>query len=304
MKKFWKVLCAQLRLSSFMLGKRHPSEEFTPKQWFSYALFVNAPTVELQDAEKLRDGSFRRVPANDSVELGKNVRLPVHVDELGQPLNERAERLIQAQDAEAVRAGREPSTDFTVVYIPPHFGIRITLFIIVLWLVSSAFIAGVISVPTLFGRGLLSATLHREVHDGYAFLAGFYALWGAWTIGKSLDRLDKRRQRERDWEGPNAPWGLWVAKRILRWVANIFYMLLTVGIVAPILVALVVEMYLVLPLRLTMNPGMPIRIRIVDMWMMGILYMKIILRTRGVQAPTTFIRGVERVSLLFSFYLY
>lgn len=279
-----------------MFGKRYHSEEFTPKLWTLSSLFDVHVGMEVQDAEGLHDGGFRRVPATDSIVLGKNMRGAAQVDQFGNPVDERATRLMQAQDNEAARANRDVLKDYTIVYVPPYFTARITLFLTALWIVGSAFAATLVTVPTLLGRGVFNALLAREVHDGYSFLTGFYLLWGAWTVGKSLDRLDKRRQRERDWRGPKAEWSLWVAKRVMRWLANITYMVFTLGFVLPTLVAIVVELYLVLPLRLTLNPNMQVRLRIVDMWMLGILYMKIILRTRRMQAPSQFIRGVERVS--------
>lgn len=299
-RRIWRRLSAQLRLSSYMFGKRYPLEEFTTREWSLASIFTVHEGMEVQDSEAMRDGGFRRVPASDSVMLEKNVPGVAQVDEFGNPLDQRNSRVMQLQDSEALRTNRDVHKDYTVVYVPPYFRLRLICFIALLWIIGSAFTAAVITFPTLLGRAAFTALVGREVHDGYSFLAGFYLLWGAWAIGKSLDRMDKRRQRERDWEGPKAHWAIWVIKRVLRWCATISYLVFTLGFVLPTLVALVVELYIVLPLRLTINPALPVRIRIVDMWMLGILYTKILLRTRRMQVRSPLMRGIDRVSA-FSF---
>jgi E3 ubiquitin-protein ligase MARCH6 len=50
------------------------------------------------------------------------------------------------------------------------------------------------------------------------------------------------------------------------------------GIIIPILFALVIDMYIVMPVRLTLNPTLVIHIRIVDMWALGLVYGKIFMR--------------------------
>ena len=85
-------------------------------------------------------------------------------------------------------------------------------------------------------------------------------------------------------------------KRGVVWSAKILYMVVTLGIIAPILLALIVEAYLVLPLRLLFNADLVPRIRIVDMWALGLVYGKILLRNGVLERRNGPIsKGVVRV---------
>jgi E3 ubiquitin-protein ligase MARCH6 len=293
--RFWKYMSVQLRLSSYFFGGRHPAEEVA-STWAWLATFTQPWDLQLDEEPAVFDGEFRRVPSTDMVTFAPGVRLVVPVQEDGEPLDDVGRRTIEAQQAAAAKNHRDAEKDFMVVYIPPHFPLRMAVFAASLWILVSIAIAVVIAVPTLCGRAAFGLVQDGDVHDGYSYLVGFMLLWLCVVIGRSLDRMDKYRQRLANWTGlPPASPSLWFLKRSVRWAMKISYLVATLGVILPTLLGLVIEVYIVLPLRLTLNPTMPIHVRLVDIWMYGILYAKIIIGSRGRQVQTTISRGIARV---------
>ena len=289
----WKYLAHQLRLTSYMFGDRHASEEYTQKHWQWRQLFM-ARSIEMDDSEAEHDGTFRRVPNTDNVALVKNERATIQVNEEGMPETPEDARLMALQNAETEKAKRTVTEDYTIVYLPPHFRYRITLFIVGLWLVGSLMLAASIAAPILVGRGFFRLFVPRYVHDGYSFFAGFFLLWACWIVAQTVDRMDKRRQR-RGGDEPRAQLPLYVAKRSLLWVAQISYLVFFLGFVIPALIATVMELYVIMPVRYTLNPEMNLRIRVVDMWALGLLYAKIAMRAHRLQPESQIARGIEHV---------
>jgi E3 ubiquitin-protein ligase MARCH6 len=289
----WKHLAAQLRLTSYMFGDRHPSEEFTATHW-SWRLFSNQ---DMADMDHPHDGTFRRVPATDNIALPRDMRATAEVTPDGEPVDDDARQLIEVQNSEAEKAKRVVKDDYTIVYIPPRFRQRIISFMGALWCAGAVVIALVIAVPIQLGRTFFKIFLEREVHDGYSFITGFYLLWTCFVVGKAIDRMDKRRQR-RGLEGPRAELWFYAVKRGLLWLAKISYMMVFLGVVIPILVAVVMELYLVLPIRYTVDSNATPRIRVVDMWCLGILYSKIALHVTRLQPPSRVTLGIRTVCVL------
>lgn len=300
----WKFLCAQLRLSSYMFGERHPEEEFTPREW---RFFPWRPAdTKVSDDEQPFDGCYRRVPATDNVAIARDMKVTAQVTQDGEAIDEEAQRHIDAQNAEAIKQKRIPKDDYTVVYIPPHFPYRVMGFILALWTVGSFFIAGVVATPIGLGRQIFRVFADKEVHDGYAFILGFYALWASLYVGQIIDRMERRRQR---WTTSasgvpvavnRAAWPLYIVKRSLLWAAKTGYMVAVLGVVVPILVAMVVEVYVVLPIRFMLEPELVPRVRVVQMWALGVLYVKIGLRAQRRQPPNRLTMGLREVSVMLS----
>ncbi|TBU39775.1 hypothetical protein BD309DRAFT_1083198 [Dichomitus squalens] len=291
----WKYLASRLRLSSYMFGGRYATEEYTPKNW-SWRFLLIQDGIQMDDAEALHDGDFKRVPNSDNVALVRDSPATAPVLEDGTPVDEDARRLIDAQDAEAQKARRLVKDDYTVVYIPPHFRRRIIAFLLCLWLTGSVMLASVLAAPILVGRGFFHLFIPHDVHDGYSFIVGFYLLWGCWLVGSALDRMDKRRQRRWNSEEQRAEWPLFVLKRVLLWTAQASYMIVMLGVIIPTLVGLVFELYMIQPIRRTASPLMEPRIRVVDMWALGLFYSKIIVRTLRMHPPAQgMMHGIERI---------
>ena len=287
----WKWLSRNLRVSSYMFGERYPAEENVPKGFFDFR-FKNA--VELDKQEQRKEGGWRRVPAHDNVAIVRGMRATVEVTEDGQPINEFEARLLKLQNAEADRHKRNVDEDYTVVYIPPNFKYRIAIFIVAVWSVCCVAIATMLAGPVLLGRRFFLLFTTREVHDGYSFVIGFHLLWGCWLVAQAVERLDRHRQRREN--GSRAWWPLFLAKRSSLWLAQASYMAFFLVFVIPTLIALVMEMYVLMPIKFIYDPRVVVKVKLVDMWVLGLFYTKIILRLPGFEAPRRMNEGILRVS--------
>lgn len=274
--RIWKLVAARLRLTSYMFGERHSDEEFTA-QFDSWIPFFRRSLSDIEAASKTSDGTFRRVPASDNIALPKDMRATAEVLEDGTPADPAAAELVAAQDAEALKAKRDIKNDYLIVYFPPNFRLRIFGFIASVWVIVAVLAAIFIAVPVQLGRHFFCLFTSKVLHDGYSFLAGLYLLWACYLVAKTVERMDKRRQR-RGGDGPRAEFAVFFVKRSLLWLSKIAYMGIFLGIIIPILFALVIDMYIVMPVRLTLNPTLAIHIRIVDMWALGLVYGKIFMR--------------------------
>ena len=293
----WKYLAMRFRLTSYFFGGRHHEEEYTPKTW--RGLF-SGPAVEMPDIDDTPDGSFRRVPATDNIALPRDMRATVAVTATGEPVDNDARELMESQNAEADKAKRSIKDDYMIVYLPPFFRYRVIGFITLLWIFGAICIGFGVALPIHLGRSFFKFFTSREVHDGYSFIIGFYLLWMCYIFVKAIDRLDKRRQRRRG-DGPRADLYILVLKRGLLWVAKITYMILSLGVVIPILLAIVIDLYIILPIRFTLDPTLTPRIRVVDTWALGLLYAKIALHAHRIQPPNGITRGLQHVSSLLYF---
>ncbi|KZT09822.1 uncharacterized protein LAESUDRAFT_694262 [Laetiporus sulphureus 93-53] len=289
----WKHLAAQLRLTSYMFGGRYINEEYTSPRWSWRSRFIKSK-AEMADTEAVFEGTFRRVPNSDNIALVKDMPATAIVDADGTPVDDEQARLIALQNAEAEKAKRSIKDDYAIVYTPPNLKYRIMAFILCVWLVGSVILALVLGAPILIGRCFFRLFVTEEVHDGYSFIAGFYLLWACLLVVNSIERTDRRRQRKSG-NGPRADLPLYLAKRGLLWTAKITYMGFFLGFVIPTLLAIVMEFYVVRPVRQFADPPMEPRIKIVDMWAYGLLYSKILLRCMRMQPGNDLLDGIDRI---------
>lgn len=289
----WKWLSRKLRVSSYMFGERRPTEELAYEGLSSFRS-KRARGSSIQ--EPPMEGGWRRVPANDNVAIVRGMRATVEVTEDGKPINDAEARLLKLQNAEAERHKRNVDEDYTIVYIPPYFKYRILIFILAVWSVCCIAIAATLAGPVLLGRRFFLLFTTREVHDGYSFLIGFHLLWGCWLVAQAVERLDRHRQRRE--HGPRAWWPLYLTKRSSLWLVQASYMAFFLVFVIPTLIALVMEVYVLLPVKLTYDPRTVVRVKLVEMWVLGLFYTKIILRLPGFEAPRHMNDGIQRVSVV------
>ncbi|KDQ26811.1 hypothetical protein PLEOSDRAFT_1066099 [Pleurotus ostreatus PC15] len=286
----WRALAKRLRLSSYFFGGRYLAEEYTNKNFLAY--FVEP--ADLLNKEAQWAGGLRRVPATDHIALPRDMRATAAVNEAGEPIDDFNKELIATQNAEAARANRSVKDDYTVVYLPPGFRYRLFAFIAILWTLGSLCLGVGVAFPIALGRGFFHLFVPYELHDGYSLIVGFYLLWGCYLFGRAIDKLDKRRQRRGD-EGPRADLRVLILKRGLLWVLKITYIIIFLGFVIPTLVSIVMDLYLILPVRLLVNPSLSPTIRIVDAWALGLLYTKIALFTQRIGPDAPINQGLRRI---------
>ncbi|CAE6474360.1 unnamed protein product [Rhizoctonia solani] len=250
---WWKYTARQLRLSSFMFNQLH-ADELQRESKALRPMHGPAETWTIPSDEHLY-GRWLRVPKSDNIAFLRDQPVLIQVDHSGRAVRQRGEEVMAEQDEETRRAGRTPEQDYIIVHVPPFFGGRCLLLVVMLWITAASItVTGTVG-PILLGRWLLSTLAHKShVHDGYSLVIGWYILWGLWRV---------HRSQVRSWTSA------------LAWVANIFCIGLGMGVIMPILVAVTLQMYVVLPLRLWWNPETVPVLRIAEDWALGLVLMKI-----------------------------
>ena len=283
---FSKGLAKMLRLSSYLFGETRLDETIPSEN-----VRIFAPRVLGFDTENgerddtLSDGRYMRVPAQDKVSLPREIVATVAVNARGEALDERGARLMALQDAEAVKARRDPTKDYTTVYLPPRFTERIIGFFALSWIIGSFVSVAALVIPTILGRVLFKLLRDREVHDGYSFVVGLYLLRGCFYAAHVLDRMDKRRQRTHE-EGPRGEYAPYIFKRSILWIGNVAWVVFWLGFVIPTLIGLVVECYISHPIRLLFTSNKTLHIKIFHVWASGLIYTKLMLQTRNARRET------------------
>lgn len=291
--RVWRFLATKLRLTSYFFGGRYPSEEYTSEKW----TFPWSPAEDDTDKQRM-DGTFRRVPATDHLALPREMEATAEVTAEGFPIDEENARLMETQNEEARKAKHEIDKDYMVVFIPTGFRYRIISFMLLLWTVGALFVGVSVALPVQLGRSFFTLFTTREVHDGYSFIVGFYSLWACYLVGKAVDRLEKQHRRLQEAYGDKPlPKDIRIlaVKRSLFWMGKMAYLGVFLGVVIPILLAFVMDLYVVLPIRSTFNPGETPRIRVVDNWALGLLYGKIFMHLSRLQPQHHVVADIQRV---------
>ena len=294
----WRFLASNLRLSSYFFGGRYNDEEYSSRNWLS-SFWVSRRKAgdDTNDNTGVRDGGFKRVPNTDHIALPRDMRATATVNENGEPVDDEARELMKIQDLETEKAKRVIKDDYTVVYIPPHFRYRVIFFILCFWGMAATIVGLFVGIPLQLGRALFKLIFADDIHDGYAFMAGFYVLWACYLAGKALDKLEKRRRRKHR-AGTRVPLATYAFKRGILWLMTISYMALCLGVIIPTLLSLVIELYVILPVRFTIHPHMVPRVRIVDQWALGVIYSNIALHFYQLQPENRLSVGLQNVRIL------
>ncbi|KAG9018782.1 hypothetical protein FRB90_009786 [Tulasnella sp. 427] len=279
--KWWKMASRQLRLSSFMLGKRDPDEErYDTRSWFDRLRPSSRPVYEFR-------GCLARAPATDALALTSDQPVLIQVNENGEPQSERGDALMRSQNEACERAGLTVTEAFTITYLPPNFRLRILYFTCYLWFFGTGLLLSCFAVPVYIGRGWIHALGYPPTHDAYTWSFGLYTLIAGIIVWKELKRLNRR--------------GLPTPQRFLRTVmvngSQSIYLLVMIGIVLPILVALVVDFYVVLPIRLWFGNVEKLELHLTESWAVGLLYVKMGMRAARVDGENELYQAWQRILL-------
>ncbi|KAF9116092.1 hypothetical protein BGX27_004889 [Mortierella sp. AM989] len=284
---WWRLLTQKMRLSSFMYGKegqRYPEEEghIAYRTWKAWFLRYRPPIPDLDghdvntnavgSGEELdidapvifvRDGGLYRVPNTDRVVHLKNRRVLVPVDSEGRALDPKEDLpgeidpLLDFQPrGREPRPPIDPKEGTVIVYIPPNFKYRLTSFLILIWTTTAVFLALSVVVPLILGRNLLALLIERQVHDVYSFGIGVYTISTIWYIQHCLFSVHR-------WISSQSlpPTNIYThLKKLLdvgKRVAKLVYFVLVFGIVFPFTLGLMMELFVIIPLRTVVNdnPG-------------------------------------------------
>ncbi|KAF9913002.1 hypothetical protein EC991_005870 [Linnemannia zychae] len=319
---WWRHLSRWLRLSSFMYttdNQRFYEEEghVVYRTWKAWLLRSRPPIPGLDQDESdtvgsgeeldidapvlfVRDGCWYRVPNTDRILQLKDRRVLVPVDENGNALdpNEDLPGVVDPLMDNLLRNRDDPSPlvdpkeGTVIVYGPPNFKRRLIAFIILLWTSVMTFLVLSIITPMILGRAIFSLKSARPIHDVYSFVVGIYFLSGVWYAvnwtWSKVHMLYTRGTRPIDSRAVFS--ALWATSKL---VAKLTYFVLTFGILMPFTLGLMVELFVVLPLRNAIDEDANV-IFMVD-WAVGLIYMKIIHRFLSVLPNNRFAIDMNRV---------
>ncbi|KAK4460185.1 putative E3 ubiquitin ligase SUD1 [Cladorrhinum samala] len=272
---------------------------------------TTAEALRLKESKKalvdsgqiIPDGRFVRAPASDQVKIPKGRLTFLSVSEDNQRQDERPD--LPESDIYA-------SDHYQLVYVPPHFRVRVFLFILYIWIFAAITGVSLTIVPLLFGRWMFQSLIptHIRTNDIYAFSIGgyilgtaAYAVWHARPIYKAVESWVARSARAVV-EGQAVRRALHVCARVFKFVYTyaFFY------IIFPLLVAALIELYILIPLhevryspllrrstaspatgaiavQPTLNPQHTVRV--IQTWTIGFLYLKVARRVLAAQLRTT-----------------
>ena len=291
MYAWWFRKCARgLRLSHFLFGEKREDEEGhhvrrTWKDVFARRKYGDTKNAVIgedrqqlaedrkMDAFFLRDGRYVRTPASDQVRIPKGAHTFVAVDEAGN----RADG--QPENDQGLH-GRK-NEQFSTIYIPPHFRLRIGTFILLLWLFAAATGICITVVPLVFGRYMFSHVFpsHPCTNDVYAFSIGINLLGGALFVLLNTQRiLEQFRQTVIPSDKSTA---LNVLHETLHYTGRLLRVLYTYtafAVLLPSLFALIMEFYFIAPLHTYFSKDIagPHTIYFIQDWTLGVLYVKMI----------------------------
>ncbi|KAF2184082.1 hypothetical protein K469DRAFT_709981 [Zopfia rhizophila CBS 207.26] len=288
MYKWWFKSCARLlRLSNFLFGEKVKEEEGhhvrrTWSSWFAGEKGDAEKPVIGEDRKILAedrgtrvyfmfDGKYVRAPASDQVRIPKGEPVFIEVDQFNHRKDGKSEEGgVHARDSDMV----------SMVYIPPWFRVRIALFVLTIWIFAATTGVGITVTPLIFGRYLFSLFLPPTVamNDIHAFSLGIYTLgtmiFGAYQVYKLISTFRHP-----------LPSPLSTLQSIVTTISKFTLRILRVGYVytslvllMPFLFALLLELYILIPLHAYLGPHEPHVVHLIQDWTLGFLYARLAAR--------------------------
>ena len=294
---WWFRKCARmLRLSEFLFGERREDEEGRHANLSVWRLlFGNKRSTEqslpgdrqqaltesaLTD-QLVPNGTYVRAPASDQVRIPKGTPTFLEVDKD----NHRVDGL---PDAPNGSHGYENKM-FSKVYIPPLFRLRISAFILLIWMFAATTGVGFTVVPLIFGRYVFAKLIpnHLRMNDVYAFSIGIYLLGGpVYLIVRYYDAISNfTRNFRHSIKSSNSTYAS-TARTITNYsmmyilhTLRLLYFYTSFSLLLPSLFALFMELYFVIPLHTyfsasTADVSERHTIHFIQDWTLGVLYVK------------------------------
>ncbi|CEG71873.1 hypothetical protein RMATCC62417_07529 [Rhizopus microsporus] len=275
--------CHQLRLTSFVFGRRDPREEgelvyHTWTAWIKrtkpryYPLPGQTTSVIGPEVSFIWNGQLLRVPKHDRVPVIPNRRMLVPVDPfVYEPLDENERRL--GHPASTADGGDEANT--TIVYSPPHFYRRVIAMVTIVWLVSTFALCASVVVPLLLGRAIFKHKLgvKQNVHDIYSYSLGASILLLVSSMLTSTVKIiiDVNRQRTaRSKLKKLTRYAHRCLYKAFRWV----FFLVSFGLIVPFALGALMEFYFIIPTSNTKK--FPLEVSIIPLWANGIVCMVVV----------------------------
>lgn len=302
----------------FFLGLNRDKSKVIPKDWRSIINGVGrkgkSPEHELKflrvrktrleiTGQIVADGRFVKAPASDRVKIPKGQQVFLEVNDRG-----------KRSDGKPLE-GLHASEQFQTVYLPPKLLTRIFLFILLIWTFAVVTGLSLTIIPLLIGRTLFKLTIPDNVqtNDIYAFCVGLHIVC---PILYCISRHRKLYLRAELWlsrhKGHRATESQ--LKAAVAYVVNggkLLYAYTVVFGVIPMVLATLVELYISLPAHTLGNPptvesleqsaktgdsNSQHNIRVIELWTLGLLYMKISTKlVKSFMGNTRFARAVRSI---------
>ncbi|AEO68635.1 uncharacterized protein THITE_2028472, partial [Thermothielavioides terrestris NRRL 8126] len=268
----------------------------------------------VESGQLVPDGRFVRTPASDQVKIpkGANVFLPVTED------NARADGLPDHDAADIYSTAQ-----YQLVYVPPHFRVRVFLFILFIWVFAAVSGVAITIVPLVFGRWLFRRLLpaHIRTNDVYAFSIGIHVLGAAaYALFRAPAIYQAARARAAAAVAAVAA-ATFPTQAVLR-AARVVYTYFFTLVVFPLLLASLMELYTLVPLHELMYSALlrpeaarslassgsgdagpagtlnPVHtVRVVQAWMVGLLYLRLGLRVTNTWFEGSHVSNAARAVL-------
>ncbi|KAF3010738.1 hypothetical protein E8E13_006999 [Curvularia kusanoi] len=311
---WWFKKCASaLRLSHFLFNERIEAEEghHVNTTWFGWAIGRKASpkeegefskeekewsNTEVQSHKKkspvdgyfVPDGRYVRAPASDQCRVPKGQAVFVDVDK------------DNVRKDGNTDGGVHNSDLVQMVYIPPWFRLRIACFVITIWIFMGVSGVSVTIVPLMFGRYLFSLFLPAtvEMNDIHAFSLGVYTLGSVAYSGYQVYKLAASLNHPDVSPIAHLRSVAATASRLSLMVLRFAYVWASLIFAIPLLCAVLIELYFLMPLHAWMGPSDPHVIHLIQDWTLGFLYSRLAARllfanrnTRPAQAFNQVIQG-------------
>ncbi|QIW94532.1 hypothetical protein AMS68_000050 [Peltaster fructicola] len=245
MYAWWLRKCARmLRLSHFLFDDRRADEEGQSKNkaWSALVRFLEVPVTESPKVTEIvphsepgfqKDGQYVLTPCNDQYRPPKAGEAFLYVDD---------------DDVYIADKDGKRNESFAKVYIPPFFKMRVTLFMVCLWIFSAFAGLCVTLLPLILGRQMLSLAIPGvKPNDIYAYSAGAYIL------GLLLHLVHTRQWIAREVRSRLARASiaslLGESQSLVHWATPYVYYHSIVHITVPMLIGLILETHLLIPLH-------------------------------------------------------
>ncbi|KAH6693436.1 E3 ubiquitin-protein ligase MARCH6 [Plectosphaerella plurivora] len=262
----------------------------------------------VRTGQLVKDGVFVRTPASDQVKIPKGRRVFFEVTEDGVP----KDASVDAGAAEVYS-----SDQYQLAYVPPNFRSRMFMFVLLIWIFAAVTGVSFTIVPLIFGRRIFKLMIpaHARTNDIYAFSIGVHILGSlAYLIFRARSIWEKIARATSQALSPahandtvrRLGSGMWQGFKF-------GYTYLMLLVVFPVILASVMELYLIIPLHTYINPPSPYIVQsgslgdgviasgtlvpnrhtahVIQSWTLGLLYVKL-----GARAITSLYAGTRAAS--------
>lgn len=302
---WWFRKCARiLRLTNFLFGEKKEDEEgrqVRPRvTGASEENEDQSANTHEQETTFIQEGRYVRAPGSDQVRIPRDATAFLEVDRDNNRVDGQA-------DSDDGLHGRKNEM-FTTIYVPPHFRLRISAFILLIWLFAAATGISMTILPLVLGRFFFAklSPSHLQTNDIFAFSVGIYFFGGVFY---GLSHRHTIATYIRDTLAPHTTTVSSLLRKSLsvtgRFLALV-YTYAAFGILLPALLSLLMEFYLIIPLHTyfsttftsldTIQSERHI-VHVIQLWTLGVLYVRMAARVilwHGTTRPATALRAIVR----------